>query len=96
MDPAVWEFRGQSRIVDSAGTVLGHLGTEPGALVERAVISGPRRVYREPPSYGGWLQPGAAAVRKIFIPLDIVFGRLFYALCAERRRTAGLRFLQGF
>lgn len=32
-----------------------------------------------------WLQPGSVVARKVFIPLDIVNGRLSYALSRVRR-----------
>ena len=75
MDPAVWQLRGQSRIVDSDGSVLGQLGDEEGLLTAEAVMDPARKHYDAPPGSGGWLQPGPWAGRHIIIPLDIAVGR---------------------
>jgi N-carbamoylputrescine amidase len=89
MDPRVWRLRGQSRVVDSDGTELGKLGDEEGVLVATAAMGRGREHWAEPPSHAGWLQPGAAVARRIFIPLDILTGTLSYRLSRERRRKAG-------
>jgi len=88
MDPGIWRLRGQSRIVDSDGSVLGQLTEEEGVLTAEAVMDPARQHYDAQPSYDGWLQPGPWAGRHIIIPLDITGGRLAYAISRERRRKA--------
>jgi N-carbamoylputrescine amidase len=91
MDPAVWRLQGQSRIVDSDGTVLGALSDQEGVLTATARMNPGLWHYREPSGYGGWLQPGSAVARRVVIPLDIGAGRLSYALSRRRRRLARAR-----
>ncbi|HXZ77821.1 MAG TPA: carbon-nitrogen hydrolase family protein, partial [Streptosporangiaceae bacterium] len=88
MDPAIWRLRGQSRIADSDGSVLGQLGEEEGVLIADAVMDAARQHYDPQPSYDGWLQPGAWAARHLIIPADIATGRLSYAASRKRRRKA--------
>jgi N-carbamoylputrescine amidase len=88
MDPGIWQLRGQSRIVDSDGALVGALAHEEAALTAMVTMDPARKHYLPPPSYGGWLQPGSAPVRKLIIPLDILTGRLKYTLSRERRRQA--------
>jgi len=88
MDPAIWRLRGQSRIVDSDGSVLGQLDDQEGVLAADVVMDPARRHFDPQPSYGGWLQPGAWGARHLFIPADIASGRLRYALSRKRRRVA--------
>jgi N-carbamoylputrescine amidase len=90
MDPAVWRLRGQSRIVDSDGLVLGKLADEEGVLTAEAVINPARMHFDAPPSFSGWLQPGAWAARHVIIPADIAVGRLSYAASRIRWRKASL------
>jgi N-carbamoylputrescine amidase len=88
MDPKIWQLRGQSRIIDSDTSVVGQLSDREGVLVAAATLDPARKHYVEQPNFGGWLQPGSAGARKVFIPLDIFFGRLSYNLSSERRRRA--------
>ena len=88
MDPGIWRLRGQSRIVDSDGSVLGQLGEDGGVLTADAVMDPGRKHYAAQPSFGGWLQPGQWAGRRIIIPLDIAVGRVGYTVSGERRRKA--------
>jgi N-carbamoylputrescine amidase len=88
MNPKVYRLRGQSRIIDSDGSVLAELAEEEGVLVADAVMDPDRKHYQPQPSYGGWLQPGPALARKVIIPLDIAIGRLSYSLSRERERKA--------
>ena len=90
MDPRIWRLRGQSRIVDSDGSVLGQLGDEEGVLTVQAVMDPARRRFDVPPSFSGWLQPGAWGARHLIIPADIAIGRLSYAASPQRRRKAKL------
>lgn len=91
MDPRIWRLRGQSRIVDSDGAVVGQLSDEEGVLVGTVTLDPARKRYEEPPSHGGWLQPGSAVARRVFIPLDIATGRLSYALSRTRGPRARQR-----
>jgi N-carbamoylputrescine amidase len=95
MDPKIWKLRGQSRIVDSDGSVLGQLSDEEGVLVVAASLDQARKHYLTQPSFGGWLQPGSAGARKVFIPLDILSGRLSYNLSRDRKRMAQKRAVPG-
>jgi hypothetical protein len=52
-------LRGQSRIVDSDGSVPGQLAEEEGVLTADVVMDPTRKHYQAPPSFGGWLQPGS-------------------------------------
>jgi N-carbamoylputrescine amidase len=88
MDPGIWRLRGQSRIVDSDGSVLGELADEEGVLTADAVLDPLRRRYEEPAGFGGWLQPGAWGARHLIIPTDIAIGTLSYATSRRRRRAA--------
>jgi N-carbamoylputrescine amidase len=88
MDPAVWRLRGQSRVVDSDGSLLGELGEQEGVLTATVTMDPDRRREGQPPSYGGWLQPGSAVVRRLIIPVDILSGRLSYSLSRARRQQA--------
>ena len=88
MDPGIWRLRGQSRIVDSDGSVLGQLGEDEGALTADAVMDPGRKHYAAQPSFGGWLQPGPWAGRRIIFPLDIAVGRVGCTVSRERRRKA--------
>jgi N-carbamoylputrescine amidase len=90
MDPRIWSLRGQSRIVDSDGSVLGQLGDDEGVLTAQAAMEPTRRRYAAPPSFGGWLQPGAWPARHLIIPADIAAGRLSYSVSHQRRRMARL------
>jgi predicted amidohydrolase len=76
MDPRIWRLRGQSRIVDSDGSVLGQLAEDEGVLTAEAVMDPARKHYEAQPSFGGWLQPGSWAARHLIIPLDIAGGRM--------------------
>jgi N-carbamoylputrescine amidase len=91
MDPKIWRLRGQSRIVDSDGSVLGQMSDEEGILVVSASLDQTRKHYLEQPSFGGWLQPGSVVARKVFIPFDILTGRLSYSLSRDRKRKAQKR-----
>jgi N-carbamoylputrescine amidase len=88
MDPRIWRLRGQSRIVDSDGSVLGQLAEDEGVLTAEAVMDPARRHYEAQPSFGGWLQSGSWTARHLIIPLDIAAGRLSYTISRERRRKA--------
>jgi len=88
MDPRIWRLRGQSRIVDSDGSVLGQLAEDEGVLTADVVMDPARKHYDAQPSFGGWLQPGPWAGRHLIIPLDIAAGRLSYAISRERRQKA--------
>jgi len=88
MNPSIYRLRGQSRIVDSDGTVLADLAEQEGVLVAGAVMDPGRKHYQPQPSYGGWLQPGPALARKVIIPLGIASGTLSYSLSRQRRRNA--------
>ena len=88
MDPAIWALRGQSRIIDSDGTLLGQLDDEEGVLTRDVTLDPAREHYDPQPGYGGWLQPGPWAGRHIIIPLDIATGRLSYTVSRQRRRKA--------
>lgn len=88
MDPGVWRLQGGSRIVDSDGTVAGELAAGEGVLVA-AVSADRRRMHLDPPrDFGGWLQPGPLAQRKLIIPVDVAVGSARYALSPLRRRKA--------
>jgi N-carbamoylputrescine amidase len=91
MDPKIWRLRGQSRMIDSDATVLGQLSDQEGVLVAAVTLDPARKHYIEQASFDGWLQPGAAGARKVFIPLDIFFGKLSYRLSGERKRKARVR-----
>jgi hypothetical protein len=88
MDPGIWRLRGQSRIIDFDGSVLGQLTEEEGVLTVDAVMDPARQHYDPQPGYGGWLQPGPWTGRHIVIPLDIAGGRFSYAISRQRRRKA--------
>lgn len=88
MDPRIWRLRGQSRIVDCDGSVLGQLAEDEGVRTADAVMDPARKHYEALPSFGGWLQPGSWAARYLIIPLDIAAGRLSYTISRERRRKA--------
>lgn len=90
MNPQIWRLRGQSRIVDGDGSVLGQLDDEEGVLTVRAVLDPVPQHFDVPPSYSGWLQPGSWAARHLIIPADIGNGRLMYAASRQRRRKARL------
>jgi predicted amidohydrolase len=90
MDPAIWRLRGQSRIVDSDGMVLGQLAEEEGVLTAEAVLDPARKHYDAQPSFDGWLQPGDWAARHVIIPADIAIGRLSYETSRKRWRKASL------
>jgi N-carbamoylputrescine amidase len=88
MNPRNYRLRGQSRIIDSDGTVLAELTEEEGTLVAATVMDPARKRYQPQPSHGGWLQPGPVLARKVIIPLDTVTARISYSLSRERRRKA--------
>ena len=64
MDPGIWQPRGQSRIIDSDGSVLGQLAEEEGVLTANAVMDLARKHNEAQPCFGGWLQPGPWAGRQ--------------------------------
>jgi N-carbamoylputrescine amidase len=88
MDTRIWRLRGQSRIVDSDGSVLGQLGEDEGVLTADVLMDPARKHYDAQPSFGGWLQPGPWVRRHIIISLDIAGGRLCYAISRQRRHKA--------
>jgi hypothetical protein len=88
MDPRVWRPRGQSRIVDSDGTLLDALKEDEGVAVATVHADPALKHWHEPPSYAGYLQPGPRLVRTLVIPLDIAIGRAAYTMSHRRRRTA--------
>jgi N-carbamoylputrescine amidase len=88
IDPAIWALRGQSRIIDSDGTLLGQLDDTEGMLTRDVTLDPDRRHYDPQPGHGGWLQPGPWAERHVIIPFDIAGGKLSYALSRQRRRKA--------
>ncbi|HUA48661.1 MAG TPA: carbon-nitrogen hydrolase family protein [Solirubrobacteraceae bacterium] len=91
MKPKIWRLRGQSRIVDSDGSVLAQLDEDEDALVATAKTTAANEPFQEPNSYGRYLQPGSALVRNIILPIDIAHGRLSYRLSQNQRRTARTR-----
>ena len=88
MDPRIWRLRGQSRIVDCDGSVLGQLAEDEGVLTADVVMDPARKHYEPQPSFGGRLQSGSWTGRHIIIPLDIAAGRLSYTISRQRRRKA--------
>jgi N-carbamoylputrescine amidase len=88
MSPRVYRLRGQSRIIDSDGSVLAELAEQEGLVVGAAVLDPNRKHYQPQPTFGGWLQPGPALARKVIIPLDTAVAGAFYSLSRERRRKA--------
>jgi N-carbamoylputrescine amidase len=60
MDPKIWCLRGQSRIVNSDGSVLAQLDETEDALVATVTSATAGKSFQEPPSYGRYLQPGSA------------------------------------
>jgi N-carbamoylputrescine amidase len=96
MDPRVWRLRGQSRIVDSDGTVLDALEEDEGVVVATVHPDPRRKHWHEPPSYAGYLQPGPRMVRKLIIPLDTAIGRAAYMMSRQRRRMARVRARPGY
>jgi len=91
MDPKTWRLRGQSRVVDSDGSVLAQLDETEDALVATATATAASKRFQEPASYGRYLQPGSALVRNVILPIDIAHGRLSYRCSQNRRRTARTR-----
>jgi N-carbamoylputrescine amidase len=91
MDPKIWRLRGQSRIVDSDGSVLAQLDETEDALVATATKAAADKPFQEPRSYGPYLQPGSAVMRKVILPIDIAHGRLSYELSRDRRRKTRAR-----
>ena len=84
----VWQPRGQSRIIDSDGSVLGQLAEEEGVLTADAVI-GPGPQAQRGPAQLRWLAAARALGRPpIMIPLDIAGGRLAHTVNRQRRRKA--------
>ena len=59
MDTRIWRLRGQSRIVDSDGSVLGQLGEDEGVLTADALMDPARKHYDAQPSFGG--RPGRSS-----------------------------------
>ncbi len=88
MKPSIWRLRGQSRIIDSNGAPLGELAEQEGILTAAATMDPRRKHHQQPPSHGGWLQPGSVLARKVIIPLDILTGTLSYTTSRERKRRA--------
>jgi predicted amidohydrolase len=88
MNPRHYRLRGQSRIIDSDGSVLAELAEDEGVVVATTTMDPSRMHYQPQPSYGGWLQPGPALARKVIIPLDITVGRLSYSLSHQRKQKA--------
>jgi N-carbamoylputrescine amidase len=88
MDPAVWRLRGQSRIINSDGAVVGVLSDEEGLRTATVTVDPDHKHYDPVPVHGRWLQPGSAIARRVFIPIDIATGRLSYAMSQQRRRQA--------
>ena len=91
MDPDIWRLRGQSRIIDSDGSLLASLDDEEGVLVATVLLNPARKCYQEPGSYHGWLQRGSMLVRKVIIPFDTIIGQLSYGMSRERKRMARRR-----
>jgi len=88
MAPDTWRLRGQSRIVNSDGSLLAALDDQEGVLVATVCLDPASKRYEEPQTYGGWLQPGPTLVRKVIIPLDTIIGRLSYEISRERKQRA--------
>jgi len=88
MSPKIYRLRGQSRIIDSDGSVLAELAEQEGVVVAGAVLDPGRKHYQPQPGFGGWLQPGSALARKVIIPLDTAAAGACYRLSRERRRKA--------
>jgi len=88
ISPSIYRLRGQSRIVDSDGSVPASLSEEEGVVVAAVAMDPDRKHHQPQPSFGGWLQPGPALARKVVIPLGIASGTLSYSLSRDRRRKA--------
>ena len=88
MSPKSYRLRGQSRIIDSDGSVLAELAEQEGVIVAGAVLDPSRKHCQPQPSFGGWLQPGSALARTVIIPLDTAVAGTRYRLSRERRRKA--------
>jgi hypothetical protein len=77
---------GQSRVIDPGGSVLAQQAEGEGIVVAAAVMDPRRKRYDPQPSFGRWLQPARALVRKAIIPLHTATAGAFYPLSPERRR----------
>lgn len=87
MDPTVFRLRGGSRIVDANGALQGSLGDGEDVLAADVTLDPARRSWHAPRSYGGWLTPGSAVVRRVIIPAAIGLGRLNYRRGRGHRRS---------
>lgn len=87
MDPTIFRLQGGSRIVDANGTLVGSLGDGEDVLAVDVTLDPARRTWHAPRSYGGWLTPGSAVVRRVVIPAAIGLGRLSYRRGRGRRRS---------
>lgn len=87
VDPTVFRLQGGSRIVDANGTLLGSLDDGEDVFAADVILDPARRTWHAPRSYGGWLTPGSAVVRRVVIPAAIGLGRLSYSRARGRRRS---------
>ncbi|NHJ41342.1 MAG: carbon-nitrogen hydrolase family protein [Asgard group archaeon] len=87
-------IKGYSRIIDSDGKIKGELQENEGILVNTVILQPERKKYIKPKNYHGWITPGSFLFRKIIMPLDILFGKIFYRLNCRRKNLARKKFFE--
>lgn len=78
MKPPLFSLRGQSCIVDGAGTLLDGLDEKPGVVSRVLTLGKCRNNLPEIPDHSGMIQPGSRILRKGIFPVDIALGQRYY------------------
>ncbi|NHJ49150.1 MAG: carbon-nitrogen hydrolase family protein [Asgard group archaeon] len=90
--PDQFSLKGYSRIIDYDGSIKGELLENEGIIVSTVSLHPSRKIYNKPKNYHGWLTQGSYLFRKIIIPLDILFGKIFYVFNRRRKKIARKKF----
>src|SRR5579864_1640482 len=88
LDPAVFAMGGQSRVVDSDGSLRASLDLGEGVAIADVVLDSALKRLGEIPNHRGWLFPGSRIARELLMPIDIAWGRLSYTLSRSRAHRA--------
>ena len=88
MAPERFELGGLSQVATPDGGGFGPLGGEEGLLLATVALGPAPVAAGDPPTWGGWLHPGPALLRRVILPLDTWWGgRVYRARRAGRRQA---------
>ncbi|HEX7712698.1 MAG TPA: carbon-nitrogen hydrolase family protein [Bacillota bacterium] len=91
MNPDSFRLHGFSRIVDAPGRTKAELMNQEGIAIATVTLDPSCKKNIAIPNFDGWIHPGSTIVRKIIIPIDTLFGSIYYRLSVKRKIEAKRR-----